>query len=140
MSDATKYREPLNQSLTKHERDLIQWLLDHPEEGNPDIPQLKTQIDSLTVVSKCTFGCPTVDFALEGIPIPKKGAHVIRDYLATVDGEGVGIILFENDGRLSSLEVYSMAGAEKPFGLPEINTIYPWGELSKRQANPTANR
>jgi hypothetical protein len=140
MSGATKYHEPLNRPLTTHERDLILWLLDHPEEGNPannavyvnpwflesDIPQLKAQIDALTVVSKCTCGCPTVDFALEGIPIPRKGEHVIRDYLATVDGEEVGIMLFQNDGRLSSLEVYSAAGTDKPFGLPEIEAIFSW--------------
>ena len=49
-------------------------------------------------------------------------------------------MLFHSDGRLSSLEVYSMAGVDNPYGLPEINTIYPWEELSKRQANPTSTR
>ncbi len=136
MSVAIKYHEPLNRPLTKHERDIIQWLLDHPEEGNPDIPQLKTQIDALTVVEKCTCGCPTVYFALEGIPIPRKGERVIRDYLATVDGQEVGIMLFQNGGRLSSLEVYSAAGTDKPFGLPAIENLYSWEELSKRRATP----
>jgi hypothetical protein len=45
----------------------------------------------------------------------------------------VGIILFQRGGRLSSLEVYSQAGSDKPFGLPEIETIYSYEELAEHQ-------
>ena len=44
-------------------------------------------------------------------------------------------MLFQNDGHLSSLEVYSAAGTDKPFGLPAIEDLYSWEELSKRRAN-----
>jgi hypothetical protein len=136
MSDVSKGHESINRSLTKHERDLILWLLDHPEEGQHDIPQLRSRVDALTVVRKCTCGCPTVYFALEGVPVPRKGEHLISDYLATVDGEEVGIMLFQSGGRLSSLEVHSAAGTDKPFELPAIENLYSWEELSKRRANP----
>jgi hypothetical protein len=41
----------------------------------------------------------------------------------------------QRGGRLSSLEVYSQAGADKPFGLPELKTLYSWEELPERQRN-----
>jgi hypothetical protein len=136
MSDATKGLESINRSLTEHERDLILWLLDHPEEDQHDISKLKSQIDALTVVQKCTCGCPTVYFALEGVPVPRKGEHLISDYLATVEGDEVGVMLFQNNRRLSSLEVYSAAGTDKLFGLPAIEDVCSSQELSKRRANP----
>ena len=49
--------------------------------------------------------------------------HILADILATAGEEAVGVILFQKGGRLSSLEVYSMAGTDEPIGLPEIKTI-----------------
>lgn len=59
---------------------------------------------------------------------------MISDYLANVDGEGVGVMLFETDGRISTLEVYSMAGSDKPFGLPSVESLYGWEELRNHQS------
>jgi hypothetical protein len=59
--------------------------------------------------------------------------HILADYLAMVNGEDVGVILFQREGRLSSLEVYSQAGTDKPFGLPDVDTIYSYEELPERQ-------
>jgi hypothetical protein len=50
---------------------------------------------------------------------------LISDHLATVDGQEVGVMLFETEGQLSSLEVYSCAGSDLPFGLPKIDTLKP---------------
>jgi hypothetical protein len=58
--------------------------------------------------------------------------HILADYLATVKGEDVGVILFQRGGRLSSLEVYSQAGTDRPFGLPELETMYSYEELPER--------
>ncbi len=69
--------------------------------------------------------------------MPHEAKHIIADYLATVDGEDVGIMLFQRGGRLSSLEVYSQAGSDKSFGLPEIETIYSYEELAERQRKRT---
>ena len=35
---------------------------------------------------------------------------------------------------MSSLEVYSFAGHEKPFDLPAIDDLYEWEDYSKRGA------
>jgi hypothetical protein len=123
MSEAKKVREALDRPASQQERDLVRWLLEH---GDPQFLPLASQIDSLRVVSKCTCGCPTVDFALEGNPPTRKGEKAISDFGATVDDQEVGVLLFECRGRLSTLEVYSFAGSDKPFGLPKIEDIYPY--------------
>lgn len=122
--------QPENRPVTPKERSLVEWLLRH---GKPGSKQFLKQVDALVVVSKCSCGCPTVYFAQEGESIAQNAAHVLADYLATVDGQEVGVILFQRGGRLSSLEVYSLAGNDKPFGLPELNTIYSYEELPERQ-------
>jgi hypothetical protein len=129
MDDAKK-GESQHRPITVKERALIDWLLRH---GNPGSDQFLKQLDSLVVVWKCSCGCPTVDFAREGELASHEAEHILADYLATVDGEDVGIILFQRGGHLSSLEVYSQAGTDKLFGLPEIETIYSYEELAERQ-------
>jgi hypothetical protein len=119
--------------LTQDERDLVQWLLEH---GDSEHKNLISQIDNLTVVRTCSCGCPTVNFALNGKPVPPKGERIISDLLATVDGKDVGVLLFQNEGRLSCLEVYSCAGSDKAFGLPAISTLYSYEEAAKRAQNP----
>jgi hypothetical protein len=129
MNDANK-GESQHRPITVKERALIDWLLRH---GNPGSEQFLEQLDSLVVVWKCSCGCPTVNFARDEKPVPHEAEHILADYLAIVDGEDVGIILFQSGGRLSSLEVYSQAGTDKPFGLPELETIYSYSELPERQ-------
>ena len=56
-------------------------------------------------------------------------ARLISDHLATIDGQHVGVMLFATEMQLTMLEVYSLAGTDKPFGLPEIPSLFPWEEL-----------
>jgi hypothetical protein len=122
----------LDRPITQEEVTLLHWLLEH---GDPQFRHLSLQIDALRVVSKCSCGCPTVDFdLLDGIN-SRKGEKLIGDELGTVDGQEVGVMLFQVDGKLSTLEVYSFAGSDKPFGLPKIEDLYRWEDLSKVRAN-----
>lgn len=118
--------QPENRPATAQERSLIEWLLRH---GKPGSEQFLKQVGSLVVVSKCTCGCPTVHFAQEGEAVVQDTDRILADYLARVNKEDVGIILFQKEGRLSLLEVYSLAGTEEAFGLPELESIYSWEEL-----------
>jgi len=115
------YREPLNRALTQDERELIRWLLEHSV--IKDASHLLLQIDRLTVVAKCNCGCPTVDFALDGEPVARKGQACISDWFAEVDGMPVGVQLWHVNGRLSTLEVYSLPGTDQPFALPTVASI-----------------
>jgi hypothetical protein len=111
---------PLNRPLTREEADLLRWLLEH---GFPGVAEFLPQVGRLTVVGMCTCGCPTVYFALDDIPVKRKGEKLISDHLASVDESPVGVMVFETGGRISSLEVYSLPGSDKPFGLPAIDSI-----------------
>lgn len=111
----------VQRELTEHERELRAWLVDHGT--YQDRSWLHFQLPRLNVRERCTCGCPTVYFALGGVPVPRKGERLVSDHLATVDGMEVGIMLFETDGVLSSLEVYSCPGTDHAFGLPEVASI-----------------
>jgi hypothetical protein len=116
--------------ITLEETSLIKWLLDH---GEADSEHFKSQLRDLSVFEKCSCGCPAIYFAYRGKPVARKGEHLISDYLATVEGMDVGVMLFETDGYLSSLEVYSQPGSNKPFGLPEISSLLSYEQWGKRQ-------
>jgi hypothetical protein len=118
--DSNKFYESIRRPLTQHESDLVRWLIEH---AHRDVIDLLPQIERLTVASKCKCGCPTVDFALDGVPVERKGEQLISDWLAEVEGELMGVMLFQTNGKISTLEVYSLAGSDKPFGLPAIESM-----------------
>jgi hypothetical protein len=118
--EKNNFREPVERQLTQQEKDLVRWLAEH---SHRETSRLLPQIERLTITSKCTCGCPTIDFALDGVLPERKNHYLISDWLAEVDGEAVGVMLFETNGQISMLEVYSLAGSDKPFGLPAIASI-----------------
>jgi hypothetical protein len=118
---ANKFKEPLSRPLTQHERELVRWLIDH---SPTDASRLLPQIDRLSVATRCTCGCPTIDFALDGEPVSSKGEKLVSDWLAEVDGMPVGVMLWQSGERISTLEVYSLPGTDSPFGLPAIEYIH----------------
>jgi hypothetical protein len=121
MAKLGKGLEPEKRAITKHESELIRWLLAH---GDPGVAQFASQVDGLRVVAKCNCGCPTIYFELKGHFELRKGERVISDHLATVEEQKVGVMLFELDGGLSSLEVYSLAGTDNPFPLPAVESLH----------------
>jgi hypothetical protein len=110
----------LNRPLSAQESELLTWLLEHGFRG---APEFASQIPRLTVVGRCTCGCPTISFAFDGVPVKRKGEQLISDYIADVNGHQMGIMVFQTNGLLSSLEVYSCPGTDEPFGLPPIQNI-----------------
>jgi len=119
-NETSKGIAPLNRPLSVQESELLTWLLEH---GFRDAPELVSQIPRLTVVGRCSCGCPTVYFAFDGVPVKRKGEQLISDYIADVDGHQMGLMVFQTNGLLSSLEVYSCPGIDEPFGLPPIDSI-----------------
>lgn len=117
---AHKFRECLSRPLTEPERNLVRWLIDH---SHTDARHLLPQVDKLSVYAKCTCGCPTIDFALCGEPVETKGEKLVSDWIADVDGMPVGVMLWQANVRISTLEVYSLPGSDKPFGLPAIESF-----------------
>jgi hypothetical protein len=134
MQNAGKGLEPLNRPVSPQEASLIRWLVEH---GDPGAASLSGQVNDLEVVSRCSCGCPTVYFALRGNPTSRKGERNVSDWLARMDGELFGVMLFEVEGQISSLEVYSCSGSVKEFGLPESGMLLGFDERSvDRLATP----
>ena len=98
VNKASRGIAPLNRQLTEQECEVLTWLLEH---GVPGAPDFVSQIPRLSVVGKCTCGCPILYFASDGVPVKRKGEQGISDYIAEVDGEieievlGIGYPLYE---------------------------------------------
>ena len=114
-------REPLNRALTQHERNLVRWLIEHSLVK--DASRLLPQVDRLSVVAKCNCGYPTIDFALDGEPVARRGQMCISDWIAEVDGMSVYVQVWRSNDRISTLEVGSLPGTDLPFGLPAVESI-----------------
>ena len=107
---------PENGPLISEERNLLDWLISH---GTPQAQNYAAQIEGLKVISRCSCGCPTIDF------YPPIGpSEILADFYGVTSEEvEVGIILHARDGRISEMEIYSVAKQDQPFGLPKIDTL-----------------
>ncbi|SNS76109.1 hypothetical protein SAMN05421770_102217 [Granulicella rosea] len=107
--------------MTREETLLVTWLLEH------NVPEAKAFIPLLskvTVKSSCKCGCPSMSFNFPvDSPMVEIPADFKRDFIGSVDGMDVGLILFAGQGVLSELEIYSLAGHEQPFGLPSLASL-----------------
>jgi hypothetical protein len=101
--------------------------------GDPAVAHLADQVDGLMIVSRCNCDCRTVYFAMKGNPASRKGEQIVNDWLAQMDSDLFGVVLFELDGRISSLEVYSCSGRVKEFGLPNSSMLLGYDPLSVDQ-------
>jgi len=136
VSDSGPFRRPLNRPITEEERALVSWLLDHGEEG---VGHFIPQVETLTVAWVCTCGCPTIDIARDERSGKQESERLISDYVAIVDRQYVGVLLFATEGQLSMLEVYSLPGTDKSFGLPGIQDRIPWDEFRNHPIPPRQN-
>ena len=86
-------------------------------------PDFKHQLDQLVVVGRCGCGvCPTVFFQHYDA---ESRERKVASYMGQDSSGGeVGALLFENDGRLSQLDIYSVDGHE-PYGAPEPASLRP---------------
>jgi hypothetical protein len=98
--------------LLAEERATLLALLNHADFPGRDA--LIEQVDAARVVSHCSCGCATIDLIVDPAapsagqtyrPVPNE-AEVVDD-----EDKGIGgVIVFTEDGYLSSLEIYSYGG------------------------------
>ena len=100
--------------------------------GGADAPEFLPQLAAARVISRCGCGCPSIDFAVEGLPRPSGPLRILGDY---VIGEppAAGIMIFEQSGVLGGIEVYTLAG-DMPDALPAPAELLPFESASGRQA------
>jgi hypothetical protein len=119
---------PEDRPLTKAEYQLARWML---ENGKAEAAAFLSQLERARVVSRCPCGCASVDFEVEGEPVPSGGLSILGDFVFGGDSDLAGAFVFQRNGVLAGLEVYGLAG-DAPRDLPLWSTLRPFeAELGK---------
>lgn len=70
------------------------------------------QLEGMRAARSCTCGCPSIQLEPQN-PSPqgiRRDDRIICDFVGvTVGGDSIGLILFQDDGKLSELEIYPYA-------------------------------
>jgi hypothetical protein len=111
--------------LTDEEEKLLRWVLEH---GTDEAKSYLPQIEGMRAKSSCSCGCPSIslfvsDNAPAGILTKER---VVADLSGQApEGISVGILIFQDEGKLSELEIYPYDN-ERKFGLPTIESLSPF--------------
>jgi hypothetical protein len=104
-----------NRPLTAPEHALARWML---ENGLPEAKAFLEQLEIAEVTPwRCPCGCASINFQIQGRCPAPDGVHVIGDFLCGAVDAPAGAFIFESDGLLAGIEVYSMA-SDAPSVLP----------------------
>jgi hypothetical protein len=111
--------------LTQEEETFIRWTLEHSsDEAKTYLPQ----IEGMRARRSCSCGCPSISLVVSSdLPAVVAGNERIVVDLAgrTSEGASVGVLIFQDEGRLSELEIYPYDN-EGEFGLPTIESLSPF--------------
>ncbi|PYF99329.1 hypothetical protein SAMN05216184_10739 [Georgenia satyanarayanai] len=111
--------EPLG-PLPDVARALLEALLAH---DLPAAPALRAQAVSVRTRPGCTCGCGTLELVVtdDGAPLaPLHGTFPVEGEVHDDDGTPVaGLLLFVEEGRLSSLEIFSYGDDGLPLPAPD---------------------
>ena len=122
MPSMSQFIQPERRPLTREERTLLEWLM---RNGGPDAQRYVSQIPDISVVGRCTCGCPSIDLAVAG-NVQRKTAPscLLADFEGmTPEGISVGVILHSREGEISELEIYAIPDVKGPFSLPTIESL-----------------
>ena len=111
-----------DRDLTKDERSLVEWLLDH---GTPDAIRYRPHLNKARVAARCYCGCARIDFGIDGV-VPNKGEpiFILSDYeWIDTDGRLFGTFVFSRCDLLAGLEVWLQDGLATADYLPEISQL-----------------
>ena len=109
--------------LTFAEEQLVRWMLEH---GKPEARAFLPQLERAQVTDwRCSCGCASINFLVEGFAEPSGGLHPLADFIFGTDDELSGIFVFEQSGVLAGLEVYGLAG-DAPKTLPSSDSLKPF--------------
>ena len=108
--------------LTEQERRLARWMLEH---GSPEAAHFIEQLDHAEATSwRCVCGCASFNFKVAGRTEAPPGVNILGDYLVGTGDDTFGVFIFQSEGVLSGVEVYSLA-ADAPSELPEPDQLRP---------------
>ncbi|MEN3112010.1 hypothetical protein ACFONG_19350 [Uliginosibacterium paludis] len=112
----------MSRPLTEEERSLAKWMLENgASEGKAFLVQLA---NARATSWKCSCGCASYKFKVEGMPEAPPGTHILGDFFFGSDAELSGAFIFESEGILSGVEIYGLSGAA-PSVLPLPSQLRP---------------
>jgi hypothetical protein len=97
------------------------------EHGNPSASTYHQQLERVAVVSRCPYGCASIDFEVAGMPEPSGGLRILGDYVFGDDSDLAAAFIFQWAGILAGIEVYGLVG-DAPRTLPEPSSLRPFDE------------
>lgn len=106
--------------LTPRERAVLDALL---REDFPGAPELRAQVASTTVSGTCGCGCPTVYLSVGATTAAPAIAARVPVGAEVSDTDGDSVLLFADNGHLSSLEYAWVERPPREF--PEADRLMP---------------
>ena len=108
--------------LSEKERRLALWMLEH---GTPEAIRFIAQLERADATQwQCVCGCASFNFKINGVPEAPPGVNILGDYIVGNADDAFGIFIFQSEGTLSGVEVYSLA-VDAPNVLPEPEELRP---------------
>jgi hypothetical protein len=121
MSDSKSGPILVDRDLTVQERTLAEWMLLN---GKPEAASFLNQLERARVGALCPCGCASINFDVDQKGIQVGPLAVLGDFLFGDGDETGGVFIFEIDGRLAGLEIYSF-GQTVPTELPDPELLRP---------------
>jgi hypothetical protein len=109
----------VDRELTRRERNLAEWLLLN---GSGQSPAFLDDLRKARVYSQCRCGCASIDFVIERHPVPTGGISILGEFLFGEGDAPSGVFIFEKEGRLAGIEVYSF-GDQVHTQLPDPSEL-----------------
>jgi hypothetical protein len=114
--------------LTAEELEVLRWVLEH---GGKAAQSFLPQLEGIRAVRWCDCGCPSIRLITrpDGPKVDGKLGNIVCDFDgATHEDEKAGVLLFQRDGRLDLMEIYSLDaglyGDSPEYGLPTIESLW----------------
>lgn len=108
--------------LTQEEEKLLRWILEH---GSDEARSYLPQIEGIRAKFSCSCGCPSISLVVSNGALNTVTAkeRIVADLTGrTSEGISVGVLVFQDEGKLSELEVYPYDN-DGEFGLPTIESL-----------------
>jgi hypothetical protein len=119
----------IERPLAPDEFAVIRWLLEH---GNGDNSAFLEQLNHARVARLCRCGCASIDLSIDGRRPAHLAMRVLSDYQWRNDlGHRFGAFVFEQDGLLAGLDLWSIDGESTPDSIPAIESLVPYGKPSR---------
>jgi hypothetical protein len=107
--------------ISTDEAAIVSWMILHASVAG-SLGHLASSVPALRVVGRCSCGCGSVDFEVDGQTLP---FQPIADGTGqNSDGLEIGVVLWGRHDLITGLEFYDMTGATA--SLPLVSTLQAW--------------